>query len=144
MKKYTLMAAFVALAVPAIAQTQQPGAHFIENWDVDQSGTVGLEDITSRRGDVFLSFDADENGSLDAEEYVYFDEARAYDMEANGGHGNGTGMQRAQEGMTLAFNDLDGSGDVSREEFLARSADWLALLDRNGDNEVSSADFGRQ
>lgn len=142
MKRIPLILALVAMAAPAWAQTQQPGAHFIENWDLDGDGAVSLEDITTRRGDVFLSFDANENGALDAEEYTYFDEARANDMENNAGHGNG--MRRASEGMTLAFNDTDGNGEVSRAEFLDRASDWMAILDRNQDGSVTTADFGRQ
>lgn len=144
MKKTLLTLALVAMAMPVWAQGQQPGAHFIESWDIDEDGSVDLEDITTRRGDVFFTFDADENGSLDAEEYVAFDEARANDMETNGGHGNGNGMRRASEGMTLAFNDTDGDGEVSQAEFLARAADWLVVLDRDEDGVVTTADFGRQ
>ena len=144
MKNFSLVAALVVAASTAVAENQQPGAHFIENWDLDGDGAVSLEDIATRRGDVFMAFDADENGELDPEEYVYFDEARANDMESNGGHGNGHGMRRASEGMTLAFNDTDGNGEVSREEFLTHSGDWLNMLDRNGDGLVTSADFGRQ
>lgn len=144
MKIITLALASALATTTAFAQSQAPGSHFIENWDLDGDGVVSLEDITTRRSDVFLTFDADENGALDAEEYVLFDQARANDMENGGGHGNGNGMRRASEGMTLAFNDTDGNGEVSRDEFLARSADWLTLLDRNGDGTVGSDDFGRQ
>lgn len=144
MKRTALAFVLMALAAPAWAENAQPGAHFIENWDLDGDGAVSLDDITTRRGDVFLAFDADENGALDAEEYGFFDEARAADMENAEGHGNGKGLRRAAEGMTLAFNDTDGNGEVSREEFLAHSGDWLAMIDRNGDGSVTTADFGRQ
>jgi hypothetical protein len=142
MKRTALTLALSLLAAPAWAETQRPGGHFIENWDLDGDGAVSLDEITTRRGHVFLTFDADENGALDAEEYVYFDEARANDMEDNAGHGNG--LRRASEGMTLQFNDTDGNGEVSREEFLSHSGDWLDMLDRNGDGSVTPADFGRQ
>lgn len=143
MKPTILTIALCVSASALYAEGGQPGSHFIGNWDMDGDGTVKLEDITSRRADVFFTFDADENDALDAEEYVYFDQARENDMTANA-HGNGKGMRRAAEGMTLAFNDTDGNGEVSREEFLTHSADWLAMLDRNGDGGVTSADFGRQ
>lgn len=144
MRKALLACALVAVALPALAEDRQPGAHFIESWDVDGNGAVSLEDIATRRGDVFYTFDADENGALDAEEYIAFDAARAQDMDANGGHGNGNGLRRASEGMTLGFNDTDRNGEVSREEFLERSAVWLAMLDRNDDGSVTNADFARQ
>lgn len=132
----------LTVSVPVWAETRQPGEHFIENWDMDGDGAVSLEDITMRRGDVFETFDADENGALDAAEYAFFDEARAHDMKNNAGHGKG--MRRASEGMTLAFNDADGNGEVSRAEFLGHAEDWLVLLDRNADGTVTPADFGRQ
>ena len=144
MKNYLLVVGLVVAASSVGAKDGQPGAHFIQNWDLDGDGAVSLEDIATRRDDVFFTFDADENGALDAEEYVLFDEARANDMENNGGHGKGNGLRRASEGMTLSFNDTDGNGEVSREEFLAHSADWLAMLDRNGDGTVTTADFGPQ
>lgn len=144
MKPILTSFALLVMAAPVFAENHQPGAHFIENWDIDGDGAVGLDDITARRGDVFHTFDADENGALDAEEYALFDEARANDMANNRGHGQGKGLRRASKGMTLAFNDTDGSGEVSREEFLSRSKDWLSLLDRNADGTVTSADFGRK
>ena len=144
MKQSVLAIAMVIAASAALAEDTVPGSHFVENWDTDGDGVVSIEDITKRRGDVFFTFDANDNGALDADEYVDFDEARANDRENNGGHGSGNGLRRASEGMTLAFNDTDGNGEVSREEFLARSADWLELLDRNSDGVVTTDDFGRK
>ena len=88
-------------------------------------------------------FDQDEDGMLSGEEYVLFDETRAADMENNaGGHGKGGG--RMQEGLTLAFNDINTDGNVSKEEFVSNSAAWVAQIDRNGDGMITSADFGPQ
>lgn len=141
MKTVLITLAIAASATTALAEQGQPGSHFIESWDVDGDGSVSLSDIETRRDDVFYMFDNDDNGALDAEEYGFFDETRAADMENNAGHG--PGMRRADTGMTLSFNDTDGDGAVTRAEFLAHSADWMALLDRDGDGQVTSADFGR-
>lgn len=139
-----VLLAVVAAFTPMIASAQDtPGSHFIENWDLDQNGAVSIEEITERRGDVFNMFDQDENGSLDAAEYVVFDETRAADMENNaGGHSKGAG--RMQQGLTLAFNDDNADGSVSRTEFIANSAAWIAQVDRDGDGEIAAADFGPQ
>lgn len=69
------------------------------------------------------------------------------------GHGMGQGMGMGpgmgfdlsveEGGMLRAFNDGDGDGKVSRDEFLARTPDWFAMMDRNGDGVVTSADFSR-
>ncbi|KAF0174313.1 MAG: EF hand domain-containing protein [Rhodobacteraceae bacterium] len=44
--------------------------------------------------------------------------------------------------MMRAFNDTDGDGLVSRDEFMAKTADWFAKMDRNGDGNVTVDDFG--
>lgn len=143
MTKLTVIVMCAAL-MPLTAFAQEtPGAHFIENWDLDGNGFVSSEEITERRGDIFVMFDQDEDGMLSAEEYVLFDETRAADMENNaGGQGNGGG--RMQEGLTLTFNDIYTDGSVSQEEFLSNSAAWVAQIDRNGDGMITSADFGPQ
>ena len=40
-------------------------------------------------------------------------------------------------------NDVDGDGQVSRDEFLARTPDWFAKMDRDGNGSVTTEDFGR-
>lgn len=132
-----------ALIVPmaAYAADGQPGSHFVENWDLDANGVVTLAELTEKRGDVFVTFDSDDDGILTAEEYSYFDDARKVDMENNAEHAGGK-MGKVQEGMTLSFNDTDGDGTVSRDEFLSHAADWLALIDRDGSGDVTTSDFG--
>lgn len=87
-------------------------------------------------------FDQDENGSLDFEEYVLFDETRAADMENNAGGGHGQGRGRMQEGLTFRFNDINDDGEVSKAEFLERSVAWVTMVDRDGDSAITAADFG--
>ncbi|AOG09767.1 MULTISPECIES: calcium-binding protein [Rhizobium/Agrobacterium group] len=146
--KKTLIAAMAlaASAAPLMAQQQgNPGAHFLENWDLNGNGEATLSELQSKRGDVFLTFDSNEDGFIDADEYVYFDEARANDMKANaGGHGgHGGRADRASQGMTLQNNDADQDGKVSRDEFLGGVVAWMGMLDRNTDGVVTTADFGR-
>jgi predicted lipoprotein with Yx(FWY)xxD motif len=139
--KTILLTTALLLPMAAFAADGQPGSHFIENWDLDANGIVTLAELTEKRGDVFYTFDSDDDGVLTAEEYSYFDDARAVDLENNAEHAGGkTG--KVQEGMTLVFNDTDGDGYVSRDEFLAHATDWLALIDRDESGDVTTADFG--
>lgn len=149
MTKLTLLtAAFLLSTAAAMAQDMTPGGHFIANWDLNADGTVSLEEATEKRGDVFTTFDADEDGKLSATEYDMFDEARANDqaeMKAAMGKGKGMGHGKGmgeEGGMMRAFNDADGDGFVSRDEFMAKTPDWIAMMDRNGDGGVTADDFG--
>lgn len=140
MKFCTLTAAFL-FPIAAFAAENEPGSHFIQNWDLDGDGHVTLAELTQKRDDVFYTFDSDENGVLTPEEYSYFDDARKTDMDSQPTHAQGK-MGKVQEGMTLSFNDADDDGQVSRDEFLSRATDWLALIDRDGSGDVTTADFG--
>ena len=140
MKRLTLTAALL-IPLAAIAGEERPGSHFIENWDLNGDGVVTLAELTERRGDVFYTFDSDDDGILTAEEYSYFDDARKADMESQSAHAQSK-MGKAQKGMTLAFNDINQDGEVARDEFLAQAAAWLALIDRDGSGDVSVSDFG--
>ena len=155
LKLTTPVAALMLLTTAALAQTQTPGSHFINNWDADSNGAVSLEEATTKRGDIFTTFDADEDGKLSSEEYDLFDEARANDQAQMGmgnGQGEGQGQGKAkghghggmgeEQGMQRAFNDTDGDGLVSRDEFMARVPDWFAMMDNNGDGSVTTDDFG--
>ncbi|MDB4213490.1 EF-hand domain-containing protein [Octadecabacter sp.] len=141
MTKLTVLVTLAVLAPYTVLADETPGSHFIENWDLDGNRSVSLEEITERRGMVFTMFDQNEDGSLDADEYVLFDETRAADMEMNAG-GQGKGGDRMQEGLTLGFNDTNEDGAVSMDEFVSNSAAWVAQVDRDGDSMITAADFG--
>jgi len=142
MKRIATLSAAIILGASASAWAEGPGEHFIENWDMNEDGIVSLEDLTEKRGDVFYMFDEDESGSLNASEYALFDETRAADMANNAGSHAEQAMRPAQAGMQLEFNDTDGNGEVSLEEFLSHTAAWLELMDRNTDGVITTADFG--
>ncbi|MDT8854601.1 EF-hand domain-containing protein [Paracoccaceae bacterium Fryx2] len=157
MNRISLIAAGIALAGGgALAQTGTPGQNFMAVWDLDADGRVTVAEATEQRGNVFASFDADEDGRLTGAEYDLLDEARANARERNGmghdmrgkgfGRGQGLGLGMggngsANAGMERVFNDADGDGMVSRDEFLARASDWLAMMDRDGDGAVTAQDF---
>jgi hypothetical protein len=142
MKTLSIVAAALLISgTAAFAQQGNPGAHFIENWDLDSNGSVSLDEVIEKRGDVFVTFDADNNGALSAEEYVAFDEARATDMAQMGG-GHGKGMMAMQAPMEMGFNDANGDGQVSAEEFAANSPKMFTQMDRNGDGVITADDFG--
>ncbi len=148
MKTFLITTTTAALLATSVAAGGTPGKGFLENWDDNADGVVTLAEVSEKRENVFYTFDEDGDGVITGAEYVAFDEARAADQAnegGNGGGGNGgNGRVKPSVGMTLEFNDVDGDGNVSFDEFTGQSEAWFAILDRNGDGEVTTADFGRQ
>ena len=146
MKNPILVAAVLAITSTAAMAEGKPGGHFIENWDLNADGVVSIDDLTERRTDIFTTFDANEDDLIDAAEYLDFDAARAADMAENaGGEGHGKGpMKKIQDAMSLAFNDTNKDGQVSKQEFMDATAAMLEMADRNGDGVISGDDFGKR
>jgi len=152
MKRIPLLIAAIALGTVAYAQQNIPGAHFIENWDFNEDGQVTKAEAVERRGDIFTTFDENDDGILSASDYAAFDEARDADHEAvqqgddaeqGKGKGQDGGKYGRGQGMALQFNDVNGDGQVSRDEFIDRTDDWFAMMDKNGDGTITADDFGR-
>lgn len=133
------LAAVVAL--PVCAQQPVPGAHFIENWDMNADGQVTMEEARQKRAEIFVMFDQDENGALDAGEYDLFDETRETDIKENIGENTGP-MAVFSRAMGRDFNDVDQDGQVTRDEFLSQASAWFELMDRDKDQLITTADFG--
>ncbi len=166
MKPLFLLTAAAALAaITALASSHQPfGAHFLEQWDLDENGEVSLSEATEKRGDIFTMFDVNEDDVLDTEEFAAFDTHREEDAQMHRddrgmgqGQGRGQGMgqgqgrgqgnpepgfMRVHSAMTKAFNDTDGDGTVTRSEFVEATPRWFERMDRSGDNVITGDDFG--
>lgn len=146
MPLHRLLPLAVAMIIGSVVSAQQgnPGAHFLENWDLNADGQVSLSETKTKRAELFVMFDSDENGLLDSDEYDLFDETRRADMTENaGGHKKG-GMRGVDKAMMRDFNDEDRDGMVSRDEFAAKSEASFTMMDRNSDGVVTTADFGRK
>lgn len=106
-----------------------PGGHFIAN-----------------RGDLFTALDADADGIVFAGEYDMLDAARRNDqaeLRAVLGQGMGMGQGMAKKGgMTRAFNDTDGDGLVAHDDCMAKTSEWIAMMNRNSDGAVTADDSG--
>lgn len=139
MKRYLIPAVLVLTASAALAQTT-PGDQFMQSWDLDGNGAATLEELREMRGNVFVAFDHDQNDILDAEEYVYFDEARANDVAGYEAEQRDQ-MQAVADGMSLTASDTDSDGVVGREEFLAGTDGWFADLDNDRDGVITLDDF---
>lgn len=139
MKSLVMLTTALALAAgTAFAQQGAPGAHFIEQWDMDGDGQVTLAEATEKRTEIFVMFDQSEDGVMDAAEWGGI---AAHLAEEEGAMGHGPG-QLIHDAMTPVFNDTDGDGTVTKEEFAAATEGLFAAIDRNGDGVMTSADFG--
>ncbi|WP_316858120.1 hypothetical protein [uncultured Cohaesibacter sp.] len=109
---------------------------FVDSWDENEDGIVSLAEAQERRGDYFDSLDDNEDGILVAAEFTEFlNNQRMAPEDATNG-------QRGLSGMSLAFNDINKDGKVEKAEFIKQTQLWLNGMDRNGDGQVSDADFG--
>lgn len=143
----TLLATTTALILSAgmafAANQGGMGVHFIENWDLNEDGKVTLEEATEKRGDLFAMFDQDENDVLDSAEYDMFDETRKAQQDENGG-GMGRGRNNPIKGMVRQVTDVNGDGNVTRDEFMTTMTAWYTRRDKNGDGVITTDDFGRR
>lgn len=143
----SLTAALSLVAGLALAQQGSPGAYFIEQWDMDGNGEVTLAEAEEKRGEVFVMFDQSSDGVLDAADWVVIGEHLAAETGPNGpaagmSMGNGPG-KFIHASMTQAFNDADGNGEVTLDEFVSATKTVFSQIDRNGDGLMTTADFGK-
>jgi Ca2+-binding EF-hand superfamily protein len=145
-------------------------SHFMTSWDADGDGQVTMDEARERRESIFLSFDSNENGTLDDGELAMMDEMRAsqhadmegkgHGMDLSGGmgkrtgggmnHGTGHGKAGSMGGFQKAAEaglhgrrgvDANGDGVISKEEFVGMTEAWFVRLDANSDGIITKADF---
>lgn len=144
-----LATALTALTLPTFAQT--PGGNFITNWDGDGNGAVSLAEVTERRSDLFVTFDENEDGMLDATELATMDDMST-DMRASmqderpQGHGQGQGKGMGQgkgqgNGMGKGQGGGKGQGQRMGKGQGQGGQHDHASLDTDGDGLVSKAEF---
>ncbi len=120
-------------------------AHFFEQWDMNEDGSVTVEDISARRADLFDMFDLNGDGSIDTDEQANMAQTITGQEENNReGHGRNGPGPRIHAAMAPGYNDADANGLVSASEFAAASALLFADLDRNADGQIDRHDFGRR
>ena len=141
MRRSIILIAYILWTTAGAAQST-PGEQFLQNWDLDGDGIATLEELRGMRGDVFFTFDSNEDGYLDGEEYLYFDMARANDV-ANYEAVERAQMQEVADGMSLLVSDLDGDGQVSEAEFMRDTETWFSDLDTDGNGGITLSDFAR-
>lgn len=159
-------AALAALAATAVifpgAQAQGPAQfkdHFMSEWDANKDGKITLEEVKTRRGDVFTSFDANENGFLDDEELALMDEMRENQhadmggergpgkgMMAQGGQGKGQGFGKGMhaQGQGKGFGKGmhgEGRGPGRFQQVAEAGMHNRGMMDANGDGKISREEF---
>lgn len=109
---------------------------FMAGWDANEDGMLSLTEAQERRGELFEALDDDADGTLNTTDFkAFLDDMTQSDEEP----GNN---RRALGGMTLDFNDVNGDGAVTRDEFVAQTAAFLKGMDRDGDGTITNKDFG--
>jgi Ca2+-binding EF-hand superfamily protein len=139
------LALAACLAAPAMAQQAapaqpSPGQNFLSIWDQDGDGTVTLEELQSRRGEIFWSFDDDEDGTLSTEEFDALTAARLSGMQRP----DGRGMRNPQGRRAMRFEtmDADGDGSLTEDEYLGAAEAWLQAMDADSDGALTESEFG--
>jgi Ca2+-binding EF-hand superfamily protein len=138
-----LTTALSLVASMALAQQVEPGADFIEQWDMNGDATVTMDEAIEKRAEIFRMFDQGDDGTLDAADWVRVVEHLAFNDGSNGpDHTMGDeSLKLIHASMELEYNDTNGDGVLTAEEFAASTKTLFTQLDRNGDGVLTSADF---
>ncbi len=104
-------------------------AERLAEFDTNEDGKLTKEEISAGREAHFRAADANQDGSLTQAEMKAFKDAM---REAK---------RQERENERFIKVDVDGSGGLSLEEFLAARPDNFDRMDRNDDGFLSAEDF---
>lgn len=109
-----------------------PFVRMFERLDSNGDGVATPEELTAMRARVFEQFDADANGELTEQEIE-----TAMRQRAQGETGRTPPPPRGDGFSAL---DVDGSGTLSKQEFVQARGPLLERLDANGDGAITRAE----
>jgi len=137
--KILLTAALVVTATGAFAQDLSE-KQFMRRVDRNKDGQVTLAEYQRYRNIVFKAADTDHNNVLSADELAKRRDFVAQSMVDNGKLDT-VRTKRYITAGALTYNDANGDGAVSYDEWVSSISDWFAKADSNGDSLLTSADF---
>lgn len=118
------------------------GQGFMERFgaiDENDDDRIGADEAASQRESVFLAMDADDNGELTMEEYMTVRMGPGPRREG----GNEARQNQRQQAKSERFPkmDTDGSGTVSKAEWMLAGQERYQSADVNGDGIVTPWEF---
>ena len=115
---------------PVLAQQgpSEAALHWFDSFDQNKDGILTPDEIRSVSAKQFVRMDANGDGALTVEEYVY---------------GIPADHQQELERARTRFNIMDRNGDgrATEQEFIEFGLRVIELGDTNGDGQLSRAEF---
>ncbi len=135
-----LVGACLAPTLGSAQSSADHGAMLLQMWDANGDSTVTLAEVQTRRGDIFTAFDTNGDDTLTPDEMATLDEMRALQQEEMGAGEAGQEIGQVDapaHGKGMGQN----GGTIDRASFVAKAEAWLARKDKDGDGQLTAADF---
>ena len=118
---------------------------FLDRFDADGNGLLGLDELPGRMRDRALDFDTDGDDVLDSGEMAAMRQARMGAGGAGPRGGGGPGSRGGGPGgdmrQRLMGMDRNGDGKLSQEELQQMPRERFEQMDRNGDGLVDAEEI---